>query len=78
MNSKHENPIIAKRKKLGLTQAQYWNPVGVTQSGGSRYENGREIPQTVQTLLELRYGNAPLKVLAKLRGVTLDQLKAGK
>lgn len=73
-----ENPIVAKRKKLGLTQAQYWLPVGVTQSGGSRYENGRDIPKTVQTLLELRYGAAPLKVLAKLRSVTLEQLKAGK
>lgn len=69
--------IHARRKKLGLTQEQFWKPVGVTQSGGSRFENGRDIPKHVQMLVELRYGNAPLKTLAKLRGVTVEQLKAG-
>ena len=59
--------IHARRKKLGLTQEQFWKPVGVTQSGGSRYENGRDIPLPVQQLIELRYGKTPLKTLAKLR-----------
>ena len=33
--------IPAIRQKLGLNQQQFWARLGVTQSGGSRYENGR-------------------------------------
>jgi len=29
------------RRKLCLNQQQFWTPIGVTQSGGSRYENER-------------------------------------
>ena len=32
------------RRKLGLNQQQFWSTLGVTQSGGSRYENGRHMP----------------------------------
>lgn len=41
------------RRKLGLNQQQFWSKVGVTQSGGSRYESGRNIPRPVQQLLRL-------------------------
>lgn len=41
------------RKKLGLNQSQFWSKLGVTQSGGSRYESGRNIPRPVQALLRL-------------------------
>ncbi len=41
------------RKKLGLNQQQFWSKIGVTQSGGSRYESGRNIPRPVQALLRL-------------------------
>lgn len=44
------------RKKLGLNQAQFWSQIGVTQSGGSRYESGRNVPKTVQMLLHATYG----------------------
>ena len=44
------------RRKLGLNQAEFWSPVGVTQSGGSRYESGRSIPKPVQLVLHLAYG----------------------
>lgn len=44
------------RLKLGLNQSQFWSPLGVTQSGGSRYESGRNIPRPVQLLLHLAYG----------------------
>lgn len=41
------------RRKLGLNQSQFWSELGVTQSGGSRYESGRNIPRPVQALLRL-------------------------
>lgn len=41
------------RRKLGLNQQQFWSKIGVTQSGGSRYESGRNIPRPVQQLLRL-------------------------
>ena len=43
------------RKKLGLNQAAFWGPLGVTQSGSSRYESGRDIPVPVQKLYWLIY-----------------------
>lgn len=44
------------RKKLGLNQADFWRRLSVTQSGGSRYESGRDIPGPVRLLLHLTYG----------------------
>lgn len=41
------------RHKLGLNQSEFWSKIGVTQSGGSRYESGRSIPRPVQALLRL-------------------------
>jgi len=41
------------RHKLGMNQSQFWSKIGVTQSGGSRYESGRNIPRPVQALLRL-------------------------
>jgi transcriptional regulator with XRE-family HTH domain len=43
------------RKKLGLNQSEFWSGIGVTQSGGSRYESGRRIPRPVRMLLNLVY-----------------------
>lgn len=43
----------AIRRKLGLNQQQFWSQLGVTQSGGSRYESGRNMPKPVQHLLRL-------------------------
>jgi transcriptional regulator with XRE-family HTH domain len=45
----------ALRRRLGLNQAEFWRRVGVTQSGGSRYENDRRIPKSVQQLLRAIY-----------------------
>lgn len=47
--------IGALRKSLRMNQKEFWAKVGVTQSGGSRYENGRDMPQPVQILLKLVY-----------------------
>ena len=46
------------RKSLGLNQLEFWSRVGVTQSGGSRYEAGRSMPKQVARLLHLTYGLA--------------------
>jgi len=44
------------RRKLQLNQSEFWAPFQTTQSGGSRYESGREIPAPVQVLLNLAFG----------------------
>jgi len=41
------------RQRLGLNQQQFWSAVGVTQSGGSRYESGRSMPRPVRELVRL-------------------------
>ena len=41
------------RRKLGLNQNDFWSKVGVTQSGGSRYESGRNMPRPVRELVRL-------------------------
>ena len=41
------------RQRLGLNQEQFWTRIGVTQSGGSRYESGRSMPRPVRELLRL-------------------------
>ncbi|MCG8998411.1 helix-turn-helix domain-containing protein [Laribacter hongkongensis] len=41
------------RRQLGLNQQAFWSCIGVTQSGGSRYESGRNMPKPVRELLRL-------------------------
>ena len=41
------------RHKLGMNQQEFWGLIGVTQSGGSRYESGRAMPKPVLQLLRL-------------------------
>ena len=57
------------RRQLGLNQTDFWAKVGVTQSGASRYEAGRNIPRAIQMLLTLAYGSQyeADKALAQLR-----------
>lgn len=62
--------VIALRKQHRLNQSEFWARVAVTQSGGSRYEAGRNIPKTVRLLLQLAYGtpkesNSVLSALRK-------------
>ena len=45
------------RAKSGLNQTGFWAPLGVTQSGGSRYEAGRAVPRPTQLLLTLKIGS---------------------
>ena len=41
------------RRRLGLNQQEFWTKIGVTQSGGSRYESGRSMSRPVMELLRL-------------------------
>lgn len=73
-----QGEITRFRQALQLSQSRFWVPLGVTQSAGSRYEQeSRMIPQPVATLIELMYGDTPIKALAQLRGVTVEAIKRG-
>lgn len=45
--------MVEYRRLTGMNQAEFWQRFGVTQSGGSRYETGRNIPKPIQLLLAL-------------------------
>lgn len=44
--------LIKLREMTGENQATFWRRFGVTQSGGSRYESGRNIPGPLRILLK--------------------------
>ncbi len=62
--------VLEVRKRLGINQSKFWAAVGVTQSGGSRYEHGRMMPPPVARLLNIVYAHATQieKRLERLRG----------
>lgn len=64
------------RKRLGMNQTVFWRHVGVTQSGGSRYESGRMVPEQVLWALHLVYGSEKeaQELLAKLRQPVSERL----
>lgn len=45
--------IAIYRRSMELNQTAFWRLFGCTQSGGCRYESGREIPDPVALLLIL-------------------------
>lgn len=45
------------REKLGLNQTAFWSPIGVTQSGASRYESGRSIPAPTRNAVAFIYAD---------------------
>ena len=47
--------VLELRRKLGLNQREFWAPSQTTQSGGSRYESSRDIPNPVQVLLNIAF-----------------------
>lgn len=51
---KLENPRSI-RLRLGMNQTDFWERVGITQPGGSRYETGRKMPRPVQELMRVVY-----------------------
>ncbi len=58
---------FALRRSLGVNQFQFWKRLGISQSGGSRYECGRAIPRTVQLLMQLAYGKNPEQALQRIK-----------
>ena len=43
------------RVKMRLNQGEFWGRLGVTQSGGSRYESGRAVPKPTAILAHQVY-----------------------
>ena len=66
------------RRKMEISQSEFWSRIGVTQSGGSRYEAMRKVPKPTQTVIDLTYGppNAAVERLAAMRGITVAELLA--
>ena len=44
------------RKTLQMNQGEFWSRLGITQSGGSRYESGRQMPKPAMLLMQIAYG----------------------
>lgn len=72
------NDPRAIRSELKLNQSAFWSRLGVTQSGGSRYESGRDLPKPVAKLASLAFADADqaLAELAALRQTTVAELVA--
>lgn len=51
---KHHD-VLTLRRQRQLNQQDFWSRIGVTQSGGSRYETGRGMPKAVRHLVYLTY-----------------------
>ena len=45
------------RTAFKLTQKDFWEAVHITQSAGSRYENGRPIPKQTEILIRIVFLN---------------------
>ncbi len=67
------NELRPLRKKLSLNQSEFWSTVGVTQSGGSRYESGRFMPKPVSELVRIVH-----KEGVNLSDINAKDLKVGK
>ena len=60
------------RRRLGLNQQEFWSAIGVTQSGGSRYETGRSMPKPVCELLRLVHVEGIDLTLARVEDFEID------
>ena len=61
--------LIKIRKRSKLNQSKFWGPIGVTQSGGSRYESGRTPPLPVQLLIRLIYNKDEAAAIEELKDI---------
>ena len=50
-----EDPRTVRMKRYE-NQSTFWGRIGLTQSAGSRYENGRKLPVIVKNALVVAYG----------------------
>lgn len=65
------------RERAGETQKVFWNQIGITQSGGCRYENGATIPKPVRTLVFLKHV-AGIKIDASTEAGAAAMIRLGK
>ena len=76
MFEKIQNPREI-RIKLGMNPQEFWGRIGVTQSGGSRYESGRNMPKPVRELLRVVHlDQIDLKKINRSDVAVLSYLKA--
>lgn len=47
--------LLAVRKSGRKTQSEFWGKLGVTQSGASRYESGRNVPKPLRIAAGFTY-----------------------
>ena len=66
MLPKTHNELRELRRTFALSQYEFWRRIGVTQSGGSCYEQGRSLSPPVAQLLEVVY----------IKGVALERLSS--
>lgn len=52
------------REKSKITQDKFWPALGVTQSGGSRYEAGRRMPIPTRLVMDIAYNPGPARKAA--------------
>lgn len=73
------------RRLRGLNQSEFWSAIGVTQSGGSRYESGRNMPRPTRELFRLvhvervdlsKVNSQDLEVIALLQAQYPDLYKS--
>lgn len=58
--------LRAMRRNKNYSQQLFWESVGVTQSGGSRYEHGYPMPEATSILIEMAYElNIPIATHAE-------------
>ena len=57
--------LVRIRTNLGLNQKDFWSLLGVTQSGGSRYESGRSMPRPLGILFNCVYRGGALPQIPK-------------
>jgi transcriptional regulator with XRE-family HTH domain len=67
---------LAIRRRLGMTQEKFWGTLRVTQSGGSRYESGRDMPPPVRELLRVVYAESNPTTVSVADSEILVHLKA--
>lgn len=66
--------LKAIRHKRGMNQTEFWQLLGVTQSGGSRYESERDMPKPVESLVTITYGT-PAQLFKELQRLRPDFVK---
>lgn len=65
------------RTKRGENQTDFWKRLGVTQSGGCRYEAGRAMSPAIKRLYYLVYVLQTLDTLAGAHAKEYNSLKRG-